>query len=239
MENRLYIDILPQPNSTTCGPTCLHAIYRYFNDPISLPEVISEVKVIEGGGTLAVYLANHALRRGYKATIYTYNLQIFDPTWFTEDKPLILKKLELQLQYKKDAPYLRAATLAFIEYLELGGELKSVVLTAGIIRKFLKRSIPILTGLSATYLYDCPRELAEGDVLIYDDIRGESTGHFVVLAGYDRNRQSVLVSDPLMPNPVSPSRQYEVNIYRLVCSIMLGILTYDCNLLIIQPARKK
>ena len=27
-------------------------------------------------------LACHALRRGYQAKIFTYNLNIFDPTWF-------------------------------------------------------------------------------------------------------------------------------------------------------------
>ena len=32
METKLFLDIRPQPDQTTCGPTCLHAVYRYFND---------------------------------------------------------------------------------------------------------------------------------------------------------------------------------------------------------------
>jgi len=39
------------------------------------------------GGTLAVNLANHALRRGYRALIVTYNLTVFDPSWFRADRP--------------------------------------------------------------------------------------------------------------------------------------------------------
>lgn len=42
-----------QPDTTTCGPTCLHAVYRHFGDQI-------------------------ALARGYRATIHTWNLEVFD-----------------------------------------------------------------------------------------------------------------------------------------------------------------
>jgi hypothetical protein len=111
-------------------------------------------------------------------------------------------------------------------------------LTAGLLRKFLKRSLPVLTGLSATYLYNCAREYAVGKSLVYDDIRGESTGHFVVLAGYDRKKRTVLVADPLKPNPVAESQDYEVSIDRLICAIMLGVLTYDGDLLIIEPRKR-
>jgi hypothetical protein len=83
MPNNKFLDILPQPDGSSCGPTCLHAVYRYFDDDIPLQQVIAEVPTLEDGGTLAVYLACHALLRGFKATIISYNLQIFDPTWAT------------------------------------------------------------------------------------------------------------------------------------------------------------
>src|SRR5579859_887135 len=77
----LDFDIKAQPDDITCGPTCLHALYQYYNDTIALKEVINEVKSLKTGGTLAVMLGNHALQRGYDAHIYTYNLTIFDPSW--------------------------------------------------------------------------------------------------------------------------------------------------------------
>ncbi|UCF93225.1 MAG: hypothetical protein JSW39_03430 [Desulfobacterales bacterium] len=239
MKAHLYLDILPQPDNSTCGPTCLHAVYRYFEDTLSLQELIAEVRRLEEGGTLAVYLASHALQRGYQTTIFSFNLPIFDPTWSAAAPTEIAEKLRRQLVFKRDIPGFETATRAYLEYLELGGRLRFEVLTAGLIRKYLKKSIPILSGLSATYLYNSAREYSVGTELVYDDVRGQSMGHFVVLAGYDRAEGSVLVADPLMPNPVAPSQYYRVNIYRLVCAIMLGTLTYDGDLLVIQPGKLK
>jgi hypothetical protein len=236
MTSNLYLDILPQPDNITCGPTCLHAIYRYFGDDISLQQVVSEVPQIVSGGTLAVYLAVHALRRGYSATIYSYNLQIFDPTWAVARGKEIAGKLKLQASCKKIYPELEVSTQGYLEFLELGGELRFEVLTAALIRRFLKRSLPILSGLSATYLYNSAREYSQDKDLIFDDIRGTPMGHFVVLFGYDKEDRSVLIADPLLPNPVNSGQYYRVNILRLVCAIMLGTLTFDGDLLIIKPA---
>jgi hypothetical protein len=239
METKLYLDIYQQPDGNTCGPTCLHAAYRYFDDTIPLHQVVSEVKQLEGGGTLAVYLGSHALARDYMATIYTYNLQIFDPTWFSPGTPGIADNLKRQRDYKKGLPGLEVATEAYLEFLNLGGRIGFEALTTGLLRRFLNRSLPVLTGLSATYLYHCAREYSVGNRLFYDDIRGESTGHFVVLAGYDRKERSVLVADPLKPNPVAQGPYYQVSIYRLICAIMLGVLTYDGDLLVIEPRKPR
>ncbi len=239
MESKLYLDIYSQPDSTTCGPTCLHAVYRHFNDPIPLPQVVSEVTRLQGGGTLAAYLGAHALARGYKATIYTYNVQVFDPTWFLPGNQDMADKLQRQREYKRGVAGLELATNAYLAFLNLGGRIGFEVLTTSLLRRYLNRSLPLLTALSATYLYNCAREHSEGDSVAYDDVRGESTGHFVVLAGYDRKERSVLVADPLKPNPVAQTQYYQVSIYRLICAIMLGVLTYDGDLLIIEPQRSK
>jgi len=233
---RLQFSILPQPDEITCGPTCLHALYRYYGDELSLEQVIAEVPMLEGGGTLAVLLACHALRRGYRARIYTYKLQLFDPTWLAPGATGLPEKLRRQMAFKHD-PKLQAASRAYLEFLELGGELRFEDLTTALIRKYLNRSVPIVTGLSATYLYRSPREF--GPHADYDDIRGEPSGHFVVLCGYDRQARSVQVADPLLPNPVAPVQLYEIGIDRVLCAILLGVLTYDANLLIIQPRQDR
>ncbi len=235
MHMHLPFTILPQPDDTTCGPTCLHSIYHYYNDSISLPQVIDEVTMLEAGGTLAVLLACHALQRGYRATIYTYKLQLFDPTWLLPGGPDIRQRLRAQMTVKKD-PRLLVASEAFLKYLDLGGELKFEDLTHSLMRRYLKREIPVITGLSATYLYRTPREF--GPTCDYDDVRGEPSGHFVVLCGYDKESRSIRVADPLLPNPVAATSIYEVGIDRVVCSILLGVLTYDANLLVIQPGEK-
>lgn len=236
METRLSIDILPQPDDTTCGPTCLHAVYRYYGDNINLDQVISEVKSLEEGGTLAVFLACHALKRGYKATIYTYNLKIFDPTWFAHDAPDISQRLSLRMQYTEIQKE-KAAIEAYLEFVSLGGRLRFEDLRTSLIRRYLNRSIPILTGLSSTYLFRCSREF--GATGVEDDIRGEPAGHFVVVCGYDPVDKKALIADPYLPNPISKGHYYPVEIQRLINSVLLGIVTYDANLLIIEPLKDK
>lgn len=230
----LPVRMLPQPDETTCGPTCLHAIYRYWGMEETLSAVIDRTRKLEdGGGTFAVFLACDALRRGYRATIYTYNLTVFDPTWFVPGVD-IAERLKLQREVKRERR-LQHATEGYLEFLDLGGRLRFVDLTRSLIRGFLRRGLPILTGLSSTYLYRTSREYGPTDQP--DDIRGTPSGHFVVLAGYDRRNRAVLVADPYGPHPFGPSHEYWMNIDRVVGAILLGIVTHDANLLIIQPAR--
>lgn len=233
MFRRLPFNILPQPDEVTCGPTCLHAVYHHFGDAIPLEQVIAEVPMLKGGGTLGALLACHALKRGYKATIYTYKLQLLDPTWLRSGGPDIRVKLQEQLACKDD-PKLRDASRAYIEFLDLGGKLCFQDLNGSLLRSYLNRSLPVITGLSATYLYLTPREY--GPKCEYDDVRGEPAGHFVVLCGYDKKARKVLVADPYLPNPLGKRQHYyAVTTDRVICAILLGVLTYDANLLIIEP----
>jgi hypothetical protein len=232
-ELSLGFDIQAQPDEVTCGPTCLHALYQYYRDPVPLKEVIRDVKKLKTGGTLAVMLGNHALKRGYKAQIYTYNLNIFDPSWFEHSSKKIVQFLKEQAEFKYKRRKLQVASQAYIKFLEAGGEIAYAELDENLIKGYLKRSVPILTGLSATYLYGTPREIPQFD--IYDSIKGEPAGHFVVITGYDEEKNCVYIADPMEPNPLGKGQVYTVSFVRLINSIMLGIVTYDANLLIIEP----
>ena len=105
----LDFDIKAQPDEVTCGPTCLHALYQYYDDKISLPQVIREVKSLKNGGTLAVMMGNHALKRGYQASIYTYNLNVMDPTWFKLSSRKIVENLRRQMRFKNKRRKLQVA----------------------------------------------------------------------------------------------------------------------------------
>jgi hypothetical protein len=230
-----------QPDELSCGPTCLHAVYRYYDDDVELAKVIEEAPTLEHGGTLAVMLGNHALRRGYSAILYSFNLTLLDPTWFTAGKPSVdvCAKLDSQSELKRDARS-QLASQAYADFLRLGGDLRMQDITAKLLQGYLDRGRPILVGVSATYLYGCPRELPNGD---YDDLRGSPQGHFMVLTGYRDGE--VQVADPWQGGvhdnryPLathSPSgRYYWVSMRRLVHAVLLGVLTYDGNLLVIEP----
>ncbi len=235
MESRLNFDISRQPDQYTCGPTALHGIYRFFGDDRSLESVIAETPTLDNGGTLAVFLGIHALRCGYEVTLYSWNLQVFDPTWFGRDPDAIVAGLEAQLKVK-DGKRLQLASRAYLEFLGLGGKIRMEDLTGHLMRRYLKKDIPILSGLSSTYLFNEPREFGERSVP--DPIRGHPQGHFVVLCGYDSAERRVMIADPLHPNPLARDRQqYQVDLDRVMNAILLGILTYDSTLLIVRPNR--
>lgn len=235
-ELALKFDIQAQPDDVTCGPTCLHSLYQYYKDDIALRDVIKNVKQLKNGGTLAVLLGNHALKRGYNATIYTYNLNIFDPTWFHEPSEKMIEYLKAQMDFKRKRRKLQVSSKAYIQFLESGGELRYAELDEKLIKGFLKKSTPVLAGLSATHLYGTAREIPQFD--IYDSIKGEPSGHFVVISGFDEEKKCVYLADPLATNPFGKERVYSVSFNRLINSIMLGILTYDANLLVIEPPTK-
>lgn len=228
----LKVPIQQQPDETTCGPTCLHAIYQFFNDSISLNSVIDEVEEIEGGGTFGVLLAEHALDRGYHAVICSFNLQLFDPTWSRQSNEEIIQKLVQQSEFKNDSK-LKMASDAYIRFLEKGGEICFQDLDYSLIKSWLQKDQPIIAGLSATYLYQSAREF--GANMDYDDVRGEPAGHFVVLHGYDPETKEVYIADPLKKNPLVNGQFYKMSINRVINSILLGIVTYDANLIVITP----
>lgn len=228
----LDIRILPQPDDVTCGPTCLQAVYRNLGQRMDLAQLIGEVRGLHDGGTLAVYLGNHALQRGLKARLYSYHLKIFDPSWRGATPAELSAKLEAQLSFKPGKKF-EIASRAYIRFLELGGEIAFDDLTPELLDVPFGAGLPVLTGLSATYLYDSRREFTNRqNRAVYDDLRGEPTGHFVVLCG--REGAKVRVADPFIGNPLaSDSHYYDVEVDRLIRAILLGVMTYDANLLVI------
>jgi len=233
---RLPVRTLAQPDETTCGPTCLHAVYRYWGEDEPLQQIIARMPRLERGGTFAVFLGCDALRKGYRATIYTYNLMVFDPTWFKHPEVDIAQRLVRQRETKPDYR-LQRATAGYLQFLSLGGRLRLTDLSQRLLHGILRRRLPIIAGLSSTFLYRVAREHGEND--IPDDTRGYPAGHFVVLAGYDAGRRRVLVVDPYEPNPYGKPHEYWIGVDRVICAILLGIVTHDANVLIVRPCNSR
>jgi hypothetical protein len=236
MDIELPVKIQRQPDYTTCGPTSLHAVYSYFGDSITLPEVISQMHMLEGGGTMSAHLAVHALRRGYSADIWTSNVTHWDPTWFQQKTDYVAKmKARLVAKGLQDNPRYVDAMTALEEFFGRGGKVHWGDLTPRMIGGVLKRGLPILTGTNGTYLYQCSRETEKGP----DDVAGDAFGHFIVVCGYHSKDHSVSVADPLMDNPLHGTKYYRASVYRLIGAIFLGAATDDSNFLVIQPKKRR
>jgi hypothetical protein len=232
MEIDLPVRIERQPDYTTCGPTALHAVYRYYDDPIDLKTVIQETPKLPGGGTLGVHLSVHALQRGYEVTTWLCNVRHMDPTWFQQPTDVLAKlKARAAAKGQVDDPRYGPALESVEQYVELGGKLAWGDLTPELIGRTLAQGTPILTGTNGTYLYQCARETEKGP----DDVRGDAFGHFIVLCGYSEKDQTVAIADPLLDNPAHGTKYYRATVWRLLGAIFLGVGSDDGNLMLIRP----
>jgi len=229
----MRIEIKSQPDDVTCGPTSLHAVYRHYGLDLPLEQLICEIEGLEEGGTLAVFLGIDALKRGFKARIYTFHLHVFDPSWAKLSNAALIAKLEAQLKVKTDRKFTQAS-LAYIRFLQMGGEIVFKDLSSQLLQGYFRSGTPVLAGLSATYLYGSMREYTNSQNLsVMDDIAGEPAGHFVVLYGID-DQHRILVADPDGSTSLADDHYYHVESRRLIHAILLGILTYDANLLVVK-----
>lgn len=228
-----------QPDDVTCGPTALRKVYDYYGLEVELADVTEAVERNEDGGTLAVFLGMAALRRGFGARIYSYDLSIFDPTWHAMDRASLIGRIRARFPYLRDAKR-RGAAVAYVRYLEMGGELAFDELTPALLRSIIDRGHPILAGLSATYLYRFARERWDETrgALVDDDVAGDPTGHFIVISGYDQWGRRLTVLDPSEHVPASPDGRVHVGAERLINAILLGDVTYDAVLLELWPGHE-
>lgn len=238
--HELLVQRILQPDDVTCGPTCLRKVYQYYGLELDLAQVLGEIDRNEDGGTLAVFLGISALRRGFRARLYSYDLRVFDPTWFELPMVELAEKVHQRIPFLGSSKTIRAAR-AYLDFMELGGEIGFEELTPGLLRSILDRDHPILAGLSATYLYRWKRErqLEELDELVPDDVRGEPTGHFIVIAGYEQWGRRFSLRDPSAHVPGSDEGRQVVDAQRLINAILLGDLTYDAVLLEIWRADRE
>ena len=217
-----------QPDDVTCGPTCLAQVYRFYDYDKSLEEVIRETRRNPDGGTMAVDLGVSALRNGFFATIYPYELRVFDPSWWDLERLALIEKLEQRAE-TVESRKLERTLRSYISYLRLGGHVRFREMRTQLLERILRSGRPILTGLSATYLYRSRREFQEK----YDDIHGDPVGHFVVICGYYPKSDRFVVRDPSSHIPFSRTGRYTVTSERLIPAILLGDVTYDAVLLVL------
>jgi hypothetical protein len=224
----LQVPRFKQPDDVTCGPTCLTQVFGFHGIDVELPKVIERTPKNPDGGTLAVFLGMTALHYGFRPILYSYNLRVFDPTWSSLTPAQLQDKLTQRACYVTSAK-LKRATTAYRDFVAQGGRMRFTDLTRDLLIRWLRKGHPILTGLSATYLYRIKRELGPDD----DDVRGEPTGHFVVICGYYPKSDRFVIRDPSFHIPFSRSGRYSVPAERLISAILLGDLTYDAVLLVL------
>lgn len=225
-----------QPDDVTCGPTCLRQLYGFYGDDRPFQSILDATEMNPGGGTLAAFLGLAALRQGYRATLYPFDLRVFDPSWFDLPQRALAAKLGERADAVVDEG-VRRSTLAWRAFIEEGGRVEFAELAPELLVDVLDRGHPVLCGLSATWLYRQTRE--RPDDCEWDDLRGEPTGHFVVICGYSGGGRRFMVRDPSSHVPFSRDGRYVVPAQRLINAILLGDVTQDAVLLELWPGKPR
>ncbi len=220
----------PQPDDESCGITCLRAIYAHQGLDVSITDLKRQVVHWRTGGTVGVNLARHALAHGFRAEIYTYNIKVFDPTWHDLDRQALRAKLKLRQRRVRSKRQQKMIGF-YLDFLKRGGLLRFDELDEALLARLFGEGKPVICGLSATWLYQSKRELPDTRE---DDVAGSPAGHFVVVSGYDAKTREVTIHDPLRQNPISETGVYTLPFQKFSNAVMLGILTYDANLLVIS-----
>jgi hypothetical protein len=223
-----------QPDDVTCGPTCLAKVYAFYGCPRDLDTIVRETPRNPDGGTLAVSLGLSALRNGFRPTVYPFGTRVFDPTWRELKRRALMAKLERRLAATDSVRQVRTVE-AYLTFLGEGGHIRFREPTTRLLVRILRGRDPILTGLSATFLYRTARERDDR----YDDVRGDSVGHFVVVSGYYPKTRRFAVTDPFRNVPMSRTGRYLVPGERLLAAILLGDATYDAVLLVLGRRTKR
>ncbi len=209
-------------------------VYRYYEDSRPFTEILEATPRNPDGGTLAVYLGISALKSGYRATLYPFDLRVFDPSWFDLGVRDLCDKLRARKECSSKVR-LRTSIEAWIQFLEAGGKVQFGELSPELLVEILDRGHPILSGLSATWLYRQTRERPDDNEA--DDLRGDPAGHFVVVCGYSAGGKRFMVRDPSSHVPFSRNGRYVVPAQRLINAILLGDVTQDAVLLELSPER--
>ena len=149
----------------------------------------------------------------------------------------LAEKLKLEYAAKHRAK-LRVAIKAYLRFIEAGGIVNLKDFRPGLFDRYFKKDIPLIAGVSTTFLYQSKREYTNSENMsVFDDIHGDPMGHFIVVYG-ENEEKKFLIADPDCTNPIAHDHYYAVERNRLVHSILLGILTYDSLILAVQPKKK-
>lgn len=211
-----------QTSETNCGPYSLAQLMSYYEkDPD--PAAIEKCLKMTEYGILDGYLGQAAIARGYKVTINPRDLYVFDPTWEKITQDELLQKLRAGREGADKG--LRFSLDGYIGFLEAGGKIGSKILSRDLLVSKLKRH-PLFIGLCSTYLYGIARPAIAEIAFRYT--------HFVVVNGYDQNKDAFSIVDPYHTIPFSKSGRYQVKSDRLVEAMFLAEATHDCTILEIE-----
>ncbi len=222
-----------------CMQTSATQLLSFFDPTIKVDDVINEVPVyVENGekiGTSPGHLATYFVQKGYKTTVYIFDVELFDLSWEMTSGSEIIELLKQRQKYIPANSWLAKYHHILVDGWELfvkaGGSFAQPPLTAQLIKDLLIKS-PILVMVNSTYLnhqskqqYDKKKDKFEDDA-----IKGRSLTHGVTCTGYKDGRFLIVDPDP----PEGREQHRWIQSDHLIASIMAAQTESDNLLMVIE-----
>ncbi|HPB31539.1 MAG TPA: cysteine peptidase family C39 domain-containing protein [Candidatus Sumerlaeota bacterium] len=213
-----------QRDDFSCGAACLKMMMEYLGVSCPMETLRHMMPPIPGIGLHDTHVAMCAMKFGFTPTIYTYNYCLMHPIWnhLTDDE--ILE----ELVHIRDDPQSREQAIAaegYCRYLLAGGHLIFYPLSKELILAHFDRGLPCMAALDMAFLYDC---------MPFDEDEKRAT-HFIVINGYDPNKNHFHITDPWHTIPLeNDDGRYSIDADRVVNAILLGQHRNDSALIVLE-----
>lgn len=194
-----------QPTITTCGQTALSILLSHFGEvinPLKIEQNVPQVQDKNGQnmGTITQHMATWCIDKGYNVSLYTFDCQVIDQSWFGLGKDELVEKLR-QREEGWTVPSLgelwtKEYARSYKEFIQHGGNLHITrAVTSELLYKLLENG-PILPCLNFNTLYGVPKSRRlNNQEAVDDDINGVAINHFVVIYGNNEDG-NLLIADP-------------------------------------------
>jgi predicted double-glycine peptidase len=189
--HRLQLTPIVQDGPTSCTNACLRMVAGYFGRKLDRDEIDRALFKDSAGCSFNTDIARFALRHGFAAECYGYNLYLTDPADGGLAPSALLSKLRREQAHLRDQwyrPMLASIVAALAEGVRYVVRRPAFEIAAG----YLRQRIPVIAVVSYPALHG---------------VRGNPfSGHDVVLTGYDGRR--VYFVDPLHGDERSVTRAH-------------------------------
>lgn len=177
----INVPLVRQPkDSSECWLAGLAMILQYYRIEKNYEEISQSIEVFENIGTFTPQLGSYMIKQGFDVELVSQN-----PFLFTladrekSQKEILIKFKELLPKVSKERN--RKILQFFIEFMEQWGEINVKIPDITDVKNELASKRPVIALMTTNFLQNVPG----------------FNFHFTVVTGYNENKNSITVNDPL------------------------------------------
>jgi hypothetical protein len=170
---KIDVPLVKQKDKNGCGAAGMSMIYKFFGVNLSQEEIIKKIGGLTRWGSFTVDHALMANELGFSTTVYSYNLEYYDPSDSKLSRKELIKKTG-ELIKKENRQYNIRELKSILKVLRSDVSYEMRIPTLNSIKKFLDKRIPVVVAVNSAVLFEKKKDLR--------------WGHFLALTGYEKNR---------------------------------------------------